>query len=90
MIPVKQRKIAGSFSNFEQRYKPLYDDDGLIMRNWDDPTLEGVEVHYIWTIVDCDGVLIITPGLATVNYFARVLCCNPWRADEEFNTGYRY
>lgn len=87
---IKQRKITGSYWNFDRRYKPLYDADGSIARNWDDPSLKDVDVHYVWTIVDCDGKLILTPGFATVNYFARVLCRNPWGADEEFNTGYRY
>lgn len=89
---MKQRKITGSFSNFERRYDPIEHTpygESTILRDWREIP-RNADVHFIWTVVDCDGVLILTPGLATVNYFARVLCRNPWGADEEFNTGYRY
>lgn len=87
---MKQRKITGSFTNFERRYAPVITQEGQMALEWDDPLLKDIDVYFIWTIVDCDGMLILTPGLATVNYFARVLCRNPWGPDEEFNTGYRY
>lgn len=87
---IKQRKITGSFTNFEHRYDPVIREDGQLIREWNDPTLNGVPEDHIWTIVDCDGKLILVPGYATVNYFGRVLCRNPWGPDEEFNTGYNY
>jgi hypothetical protein len=91
-MTLKQRKITGTYAAFERRYGPIVtsEADGQITRDWDDPALKDVDIHLIWTIVDCEGKLVLVPGYATVNYFARVLCERPWGDDEEFNTGYIY
>jgi hypothetical protein len=84
-----QRTRAGRFETFERRYEPIEAEDGSILHDWRSIPKD-TEQHYVWTLVDCDGRLMLSPGYATVNYMGRVLCAKPW-PDEEFTLpGYYY
>lgn len=85
---IKARKRAGTYAAFERRYGPIENENGELIRDWRDVT--DADERYIWTVVDCDGKLYLVPGFATVNYFGRVLCANPWPDSEFTNTGYVY
>ena len=39
-----------------------------------------VDPHRVWTIVDCDGQLRVSPGYRFVNRIDSVLCEVPWTA----------
>lgn len=84
-----QRKITGSFSSFERRYGPIANDDGsLLVEIGQLPADQPAEL--VWTVLDCDGSLILSPGYRFVNRFAYVVCEKPWGPSEENNTGYLY
>ena len=87
-MKIKQRKRAGTKDAFDRRYDPIPDRTGNTIRDWRDPEVQAANIRYIWTCVDCNGRLYVVPGFATVNYFGRVLCKNPWPDEEENNTGY--
>lgn len=87
---VRPRIRAGSYDTFDRRYRPVMTPEDGIMRDWADPAIRAADERKVWTVVDCDGVLYLTPGFATVNYFARVLCEVPWSDAEFANPGYRY
>ena len=90
MVTVKPRTRAGSWAVFDRRYKPVTDADDAILRLWNDPQIKTADPSLVWTVVDCDGRLYVVPGIATVNYFARILCSVPWNDSEVNNTGYIY
>jgi len=49
-----------------------------------------VDPRLVWTIVDCDGKLYVSPGFHYVNRIDYVLCGNPWTDDDERQPDYRY
>lgn len=82
---------AGTYATFDRRYKPIPLPDHSICRDWYDPIFKNADEHLVWTIVQGDtGRLYLTPGYATVNYIARVLCEKPWPDDEITKPGYVY
>ena len=88
---VKPRRRMGSWASFERRYQPIASDtiDDTVLRDWREIP-PGTDIHLVWTVLDCDGRLCIVPGFASVNYFARILCANPWPDIEQLNPGYIY
>jgi len=70
---------AGTWRVFERRYSPIYprgeDDNCLIQTR--DGIPEGTPDSKVWSVVDCDGKLIIVPGYAMVNWFAYIITLNP-------------
>jgi hypothetical protein len=86
---VKPRTRAGSWDTFDRRYKPTTRGEE-VLRDWDDPALQGVDERLIWTVVSVDGREYVTPGYATVNYLGRILCAVPWGDTEFSNPGYSY
>ena len=76
---VKPRHRVGSWASFERRYQPIASNtiDDTVLRDWREIPAE-TDIHLVWTVLDCDGRLCIVPGFASVNYFARIICTNPW------------
>lgn len=89
-VPVKARRRAGSSDTFERRYEPVMVEGahGSYNREWDDPLVQAAPDRHIWTLVDCDGALYVVPGIATVNYIARIVTRNAWSDVEFSNPGY--
>lgn len=72
--------MTGKFETFEKLYKPIPLEDGSLSRDHDDYDITDADPHHVWTVLDCEGKLILAPGFHMVNYFARVLCEKPWAA----------
>ena len=87
---VKMRTRTGSWSAFEKRYQPIADSDNSLCRDWRDSEIQNAPESLVWTILDCDGKLIVSPGFATVNFVGRILCAIPWNETEFNNSGYLY
>lgn len=85
--PVSQR--ARSYAVFERRYQPIVNANSELIRDWRDLPSD-VDEHFVWTVVDAEGRLYLVPGFATVNYFGRVLCRQPWPEEEQRKAGYVY
>lgn len=89
-INIKPRNRAGTWATFCRRYEPVAQEDGSVLRDWDDPAVRRVSENHVWTVVDCDGRCYVVPGFATVNYLGRILTARPW-PDVEFSLpGYVY
>lgn len=87
--PVKRRTRAGSWRTFERRFQPITGPDGATY--WAREQLpRDVDARLVWTIVDCDGKLYVSPGFRLVNRVDYVLCRLPWTADDERQPDYRY
>jgi hypothetical protein len=86
---VHRRTRAGSWRTFERRFRPLDGPDGATY--WGREQLpRDVDPRLVWTIVDCDGKLYVSPGFHLVNRIDYVLCRNPWTDDDELQPDYRY
>lgn len=68
---------AGTYDQFEKRFEPVEFGDGEILRD----QLAEANNRLVWTVVDCDGKLYLSPGWRFVNRMGYVLCKKPW-ADE--------
>lgn len=77
----KQRTRAGNWSTFERRFQPIERQPETIWYEQEHLPV-GIDCHFVWTIVDCDGALYATPGFRFVNRFAYVVCAKPWTDDE--------
>lgn len=89
MAKVKMRSRAGSPDTFERRYCPIEAPDGGMIWHWQDVPA-GTDERKIWTLLDCDGVLYVTPGIHSVNYVGRLITEKPWCDVEYMNPGYRW
>ena len=46
---------------------------------WDVGTVqEDTDYRHWWTVLDCEGRLLLAPGFRFVNRFAFVRCAKPW------------
>ncbi|RTL70318.1 MAG: hypothetical protein EKK41_12805 [Hyphomicrobiales bacterium] len=85
----RQRKRIGSWSTFERRFQPIDGPDGAVY--WRREQLpKDLDAHFVWTILDCDGSLYVSPGYRFVNRFDYVVCSKPWTDEDECQPDYRY
>lgn len=89
-VTVKPRRRAGSWSTFDRRYEPIDTTEGSVLRDWDDPLVQAADERNVWTVLDCDGRLYVSPGFATVNYMGRIVTRHQWSDIESCNPGYCY
>lgn len=87
--PFKQRTRCGSWRTFERRFAPqLSPSSNPYWTREEVP--KGIDPHRVWTIVDCDGTLYVTPGFRIVNRIDYVVCERPWTDDDESQPDYVY
>lgn len=81
--PVKQRTRAGGWRTFERRFQPMLRDGELLF--WEHEHLPaGIDPHLVWTIIDAEGRIYVTPGFRFVNRVGYVRCAKSWtEADRE-------
>jgi len=75
----------GKYSTFEKRYHPLMREDGSVLYETYGADLRQVldtPVIRVWTIVDCDGKLVITAGYHIVNRMNYIITKYPWMNNE--------
>ena len=83
------RKRAGSWCTFERRFRPLDGPDGA--QYWPREELpKDIDFRLVWTILDCDGKLYVSPGFHFVNRIDYVLCEVPWTDEDLQQPDYRY
>ena len=89
VIARRPRTRTGSWSTFERRFRPIDSPDQTVW--WGQEQLPvAVNQHLVWTIVDCDGKLYVTPGFRFINRIDYVLCETPWTDDDMLQPDYRY
>ena len=74
------------FSTFEKNYSPEIKEDGTILfetygEDWD--KVRRTSHQNIWTLVDCDGKLVIVAGCHLVNRMNYLVTKNQWRDGTE-------
>lgn len=64
MKPARHRTRTGSWRTFERRFQPIDGPNGAL--HWHrDPLPDNVDPHRVWTILDCDGKLYLSPDSAS-------------------------
>ena len=74
------------FSTFEKNYSPEIREDGTILFETYGEDLErimGTNSQQVWTLVDCDGKLVIVAGYHLVNRMNYLVTKNQWRDGTE-------
>jgi len=74
------------FSTFEKNYSPEIREDGTILFETYGKDLErimGTNSQHVWTLVDCDGKLVIVAGYHLVNRMNYLVTKNQWRDGTE-------
>jgi hypothetical protein len=74
------------FSTFEKSYSPEIRKDGSILFETYGKDLDGVrKTHsqHIWTLLDCNGRLVIVAGYHLVNRMNYLITKNHWRDGTE-------
>jgi len=75
-----------SYASFEKKYKPEIKEDGSILFETYGYDLEQVidtKYNHIWTLLDCDGKLVITAGYHIVNRMNYIITTKPWNSNKE-------
>lgn len=87
MRPPKQRTRCGSWRTFERRFQPMPAPDHDVL--WETHQVpENPDCRFWWTVLDCDGRLLIAPGFRFVNRFAFIRCALPWTDEDEGQPDY--
>ena len=87
--PINIRTRCGSWRTFERRFQPIDGPDGATY--WGREQLPGdIDPHLVWTILDCDGHLYVSPGFRFVNRIDYVLCAVQWTDEDQLQPDYRY
>ena len=87
--PPQQRTRCGRWPTFERRFQPINGPDGATY--WRGEQLpRNIDPHFVWTILDCDGRLYVSPGFRFVIRIDYVLCSVPWSDDDVAQPDYRY
>ncbi len=94
--PVRTKR-NGSFAAFDRRYNALPSgdpEDGTILhddfRNMAEEHTQAIDEHRFWTVLDCDGKLLIAPGKWFVNRFGYIITEHAYDEQETRNTPYVY
>lgn len=89
VVAFTARKRTGSWSTFERRFQPINGPEGAPY--WHrDQLPNDIDERLVWTIVDCDGRLYVTPGFRLVNRIDYVFCRLPWSEEDQHQPDYRY
>lgn len=87
IVKVKPHKRAGSYDHFVELYKPIDPPSGETMWEWNElPTT--ADIRQLWTILDCDGKLYVSPGVHIVNRLGYCVTKHGWSDTEFANPGY--
>ena len=87
--PARIRTRSGSWRTFERRFQPIDGPNGATY--WRGEQLpDDVDPRLVWTILDCDGHLYVSPGFRFVNRLDYVLCAVPWTDEDQQQPDYRY
>ncbi len=89
-VTVKPRTRAGSYETFDRRYGIVPAADDNDMRDHYDDDCKAAAPRTIWTVLDCDGVLYVSPGAHAVNRIGFVITEREWSDIEHANPGYRW
>ena len=89
IIVFKQRRRIGSWTTFERRFEPKDSPDGSVWWSREQLPID-IAPRHVWTIVDCDGKLYVSPGFHFVNRLDYVLCDVPWTDEDLRQPDYRY
>lgn len=80
------------FSTFEKKFRPLLRADATILWETYGEDLERIirtPHDRIWTVVDCDGKLMIVAGYHLVNRMNYIISQKPW-GKKDRDSCYRY
>lgn len=91
IVPPPKRSFIRprTWETFEALFQPIISDDGTVLRErWEIPG--EADPRYWWTVLDCDGRLLLAAGFRFVNRFAFVACRKAWGGERDEHPNYRY
>jgi hypothetical protein len=71
--------LTGRAFRFDDHFEVIRDKTGDPLQ----PHMAGKPENHVWTVLDCDGVLCISPGRHVVNRLNYVVTTEPWSAEDE-------
>jgi hypothetical protein len=85
----RQRTRTGSWATFERRFRPIDSPDHTVWWSREQLPVD-IDPHLVWTIVDCEGKLCVSPGFHIVNRIDYVVCEAPWTEEDIYQPPYHY
>lgn len=87
--PTRSFKRPRRWETFEALFDPIVrQDDTVLWEPWDVP--RDADARHWWTVLDCDGRLLLCAGFHFVNRFAYVQCANAWGGEWSDHPEYLY
>jgi hypothetical protein len=74
------------YETFEKSYLPIIRKDGTILFETYGKDLEQIKRTFpskVWTLLDCDGKLVVGAGYHYVNRMNYIVTAKPWESGEE-------
>lgn len=84
------RTRSGSWRTFERRFVPLPAPNHDVLWELRGELPSDADPYYWWTVLDCEGRLLLSPGFRFVNRYAFVRCAVPWTEVDEKQPEYLY
>lgn len=88
--PTRPFRRPRRWETFDRLFAPIErDDDGAIM--WEPFEVpKDADARFWWTLIDCDGRLLLGAGFHIVNRLGYVLCRNGWDGEWSNHAEYYY
>lgn len=88
MPPARRYQRPRTWDMFERLFESILRDDDTVL--WERRDIPADHDRHVWTVLDCDGRLLLAPGFHIVNRFAYVICRNAWGGEAHEHPDYRY
>lgn len=87
--PARRYCRPRTWDTFERWFEPIVREDDTVL--WERPDLPSdLDPRHVWTVLDCDGRLLLAPGFHVVNRLASVQCRNAWGGEAHAHPDQRY
>lgn len=86
--PARRPRRLLSSDTFDRRFEPLpAPTHDLLWQTWELP--QRVQPREWWTVIDCEGRLIVSAGVRFVNRFGYIRCRHLWDGEPDQHPDYR-
>ena len=87
--PKRRYRRPRRWETFENLFEPTVRDDHTVLW-YPDEIGRDADARYWWTVLDCDGRLLLCAGFHFIDRFGYIQCANPWGGEWSEHPEYLY
>ena len=87
--PKRDYRRPRRWETFEKLFEPIMrDEETVLWEPWEVP--RDTDARHWWTVLDCDGRLLLCAGFHFVDRFGYIQCAKPWGGEWSAHPEYLY